>query len=394
MKILVVAPDVPFPANHGARSDMLSRLACFKELNFDVDLLICGSHQLDDDVQKELLKFVGRVDFFSRSAHLRYLLKFKPYQVESRIALAKFSSTTCYDLVFLESEAVGYVLESPGLLYKYSALRVHNDESRYFLALVKSVRNPILKLYYLLESFLYARYSERIKAIVNFELHISREEFEISNKRSAAKESREIMLLPSHIDSQSMVAPVEKGGKKALFVGNLFTPNNLNGLFWYLDNVHGILIDKVPNYRLVVAGNTRKNNIGDKISRYESVEFHDTPASLECLYDDSSVFVNPMLEGAGVKIRSLNAICQGLPLVSTPVGVEGIGLTNEVHFYEAATPEDFANSVIKCLGNSSQSKDMAVRAQKFISAEFDARKVILNVKSKIDGERVEGSKCC
>lgn len=47
---------------------------------------------------------------------------------------------------------------------------------------------------------------------------------------------------------------------------------------------------------------------------------------LEEVYNKATVFINPMFFGSGVKLKSINALVNGLLLVSTKVGTEGIGL--------------------------------------------------------------------
>ena len=57
------------------------------------------------------------------------------------------------------------------------------------------------------------------------------------------------------------------------------------------------------------------------------------------------ICVNPMHHGAGVKLKIINAIEFGLPVVSTSVGKEGTGLDNAVHLHVADTAEDFMKAI-------------------------------------------------
>jgi hypothetical protein len=66
------------------------------------------------------------------------------------------------------------------------------------------------------------------------------------------------------------------------------------------------------------------------------------PFNLEnVINSDSSVFINPIQRGAGVKIKSIDAIVNGLPLVTSSIGVEGLVITDNPPFLIANNAEDF-----------------------------------------------------
>ncbi len=377
-----MAPDFPFPPNHGGRADIWSRIKCLHAIGLNIDLVVTASPLQQVDYLDEVNRYVSRIHFFERKADLLYLLKFLPYQVASRDNLSLYESSVVYDLVWLESECVAGVLRSKQLRYRTLALRVHNDEVLYFKALAKSTSNLFVKLHYYAEAGLYFFFSRKIKAKVNFEMHISKDELRRSQSQAAL--DKKLIFLPSHFEIAGLKKPVLRTEPLALFIGNLFTSNNLAGLFWYLENVHPIVLLAVPSYRLIVAGNTKGSDVGCKIKHFEAVDFYDSPESLSELYDDCSVFVNPMLEGAGVKIKTLNAIAEGLPLVSTSIGVEGIGLVDQVHFSLADNHVGFARAVITLLESSGLSLRMANAAQDYLLSNYDAFSTLANLMDDIN----------
>ena len=170
-----------------------------------------------------------------------------------------------------------------------------------------------------------------------------------------------------------------------LFVGAMFMPNNLEAVEWYLNNVHSSIVEKYPNYVLTVAGNSGKYSeafFKDKFSSYSNVELLFDLDSLDEVYNKSSVFINPMQHGAGVKIKSIHSIMNGLPLVATKVGSEGIGLVDGKTFILGETASEFANGVIKLLEGNDLRKEIASKGQEFL-IENDASKIL-----KIELEKI------
>ncbi|WP_229792295.1 glycosyltransferase family 4 protein [Cognatilysobacter bugurensis] len=340
-------------------------------LGVSVDLLATVSADVHPSHLQLARAKLGRVRLVRRRASLFFWITGMPYQAASRSGLAKEYLADDYDLVILESEAVAPVLKGLSARDKV-ALRVHNNESAYFHALARSEKRFAKKAYYFLESLLFRHWSRRVKNRCDYVLHISHREF---SREGVGEPSSRVRFLPPHVDAAAMQAPRPKTRGSVLCVGNLFMPNNLQGLLWYLENVHELLRARVPFYKLVVAGNTRGAGAGF-LDRYQSVEFHDSPTCLASLYADASVFINPILEGAGVKMRSINAMQQGVPLVSTSVGVEGTGLAPGVHYLGGDTPEEFASAVERLLSEAGLQESIASEAQRYLAEVFDSRALL------------------
>ena len=60
---------------------------------------------------------------------------------------------------------------------------------------------------------------------------------------------------------------------------------------------------------------------------------------------EADVMVVPLLAGSGTRLKVLEAFAGGIPVVSTPKGVEGLAVDAGVHFAPAETPGEFAKAV-------------------------------------------------
>ena len=68
---------------------------------------------------------------------------------------------------------------------------------------------------------------------------------------------------------------------------------------------------------------------------------------LRSLYEAARVVVVPMRVGSGVKVKCLEAIQYGVPVVSTPVGAEGLSLRDPRAVVVAGDPVAFADAVLE-----------------------------------------------
>lgn len=76
------------------------------------------------------------------------------------------------------------------------------------------------------------------------------------------------------------------------------------------------------------------------------------------------VLVAPIRSGGGTRVKILEAMAAGVPVVSTPLGVEGLGLQDGEHFLLADRPAEFARQV------STLARDQAARSR-LVSASFE-----------------------
>ena len=191
-------------------------------------------------------------------------------------------------------------------------------------------------------------------------------------------------VLPAPLENYEWRNQLGKA-KRVLFLGNLFTPLNRDALRWYIENVHPRLTD-IPEYRFVVAGSTQGKStawLTQMASTFANIDLHCDISDPRSLYESSSVFVNPMLAGAGVKLKTINAIEAGLPVVTTPIGIEGTGLEDGLHVFVAADPSEFASKVRLLLERSDIGRSIASASWRFLSENYDHSAILAKLLSKL-----------
>lgn len=361
-KILWVTPDFPFPPNHGGRFDIHRRLLEASGQGFEIHLLSTVKARPSPADLEQAARFVSSVQVVDRSWRFADGFKLLPYQVIDRSSLSNIDLDPSYDLVILESEYVAPLLKNRSSRFGKVALRVHNNECVYYRGLARSVGLGFRKIYYLYEMLAFGRFSDRVKKQVDALWYISREEAVSDSARYPGA-----MHVPTPF---SPVRPAERrenddfSERRVLFIGSLFMVNNIEGLRWYLDQVHPGLLD-IEGYSLVVAGNCAgvSEEVLKALEATPRVQLYRSPRDLGDIYAASSVFINPMLNGAGVKLKTLNAVEYGLPVVSTTTGLEGLDLRDDLDVSRADDAEDFGGKVRRLLMNPGQAVAMAASAQ-------------------------------
>lgn len=165
----------------------------------------------------------------------------------------------------------------------------------------------------------------------------------------AGKTGRPVGVLPHIVATRRFVpAPEEPTAAKVLFVGNFLHRPNLHGLGWFLERVWPGVRAAVPEARLEAVG----PGLTEAWRRERERDGVIAPGRVENLverYQQAAVFVNPIRTGGGMRGKVLEAFACGRPVVSTPMGMEGIDAEPDRHHLEVDEPRAFANAVVRYL---------------------------------------------
>ena len=157
--------------------------------------------------------------------------------------------------------------------------------------------------------------------------------------------------------------PLKHNNQEILFCGSLDYYPNEEGLIWFYEHVFPLVKKAIPEVRLTLIGASAKNERNQKLWNDPSVNALGRVADLQPLYYRSGICIAPLLSGSGTRLKILEAMSFGNPIVSTSIGAEGLNLLDRKHFLLANEPFTFANSVIALL----QDKVL------FDKTRFDAR---------------------
>ena len=375
-RILIVANDFPYPPHHGAAVDIWGRIQSLKRLGFTLDLIATVKSRPSQGDIDAVKTMVSRLWIIDRDVRFSAALFLKPFQVRSRRVLKEVEVTDEYDAVLLESEHVGPILENSRLRAQARILRSQNDEARYFRELSKSSRSWKDRLFYKLEAIRFDKYSPALRAKCDLLWFISDWERTLHLQKKPGDISKAIFLPPD--PGTSKIGSYSASGKEVLFIGTLSVSLNVNALLWYLDHVHPRL-SRIEGYSFTIAGRTGGAPIPaltEVVERYPNISFCPDPQDLEVLYSRAAVFVNPVLNGAGLKVKTIHALQAGVAVVTTSIGMEGTGLINGKHLLVADSAEEFAGSVEKLLNDRSHASALVRSAQSFFAEKYNQERNI------------------
>ncbi|MDX9734053.1 MAG: glycosyltransferase [Thermoanaerobaculia bacterium] len=187
----------------------------------------------------------------------------------------------------------------------------------------------------------------------------------------AARTGRRVGILPHVVATRTFVpAAGEPTEPTVLFVGNFLHRPNLHGLTWFLESVWPGVRAAMPLARLEAVG----PGLTEAWRREHERDGVLAPGRVENLverYQQAAVFVNPIRTGGGMRGKVLEAFSCGRPVVSTPMGMEGIDAEPGRHHLEADEPRDFAGAVVRYLSDAGLRRAHGRAARELVDRLYD-----------------------
>jgi glycosyltransferase involved in cell wall biosynthesis len=150
------------------------------------------------------------------------------------------------------------------------------------------------------------------------------------------------------------------------YVASEYGPN-IDSINWYLRNVWPLLSGE--DWLLSIYG-----NIGPRLNTngLRNVHIRGFVPDLNAIYEEADLIINPILYGAGLKIKNVEAMANGLPLITTSHGAAGIGEGAGEAFLAADNPAEFAACIRHLSGDVSRRQEMGNKAFELAKARFSA----------------------
>ncbi|MBU6281532.1 glycosyltransferase [bacterium] len=155
-----------------------------------------------------------------------------------------------------------------------------------------------------------------------------------------------------------------------LFVGFFRHDPNVEAVEWFAREVLPRVRDAVPEAVFRVVGAYPPDGLRTLAATTPGFELTGRVPSTAPHYRRATVFVAPILQGSGTRLKILEAMASGSPVVSTTIGAEGLGAgPGEIRI--ADDPAAFAEAIVALLRDPAERDAIARRARAFVEERFD-----------------------
>jgi polysaccharide biosynthesis protein PslH len=170
-----------------------------------------------------------------------------------------------------------------------------------------------------------------------------------------------------------------------IFTGSLDWYPNVSGIRFFVREVWPRIKSRFPNARLKIAGKNPVQEIMQWPKTDSGISVVVNPEDVRPLIAQSAVYICPILEGGGTRLKILDAMAMGKPVLSTTLGCEGLRVTPGENILVADNPSDFAHAVIQLYENDQLRKAVGHAGLALAKREYDWSRI---------AQQLHRSYCC
>jgi glycosyltransferase involved in cell wall biosynthesis len=321
-------------------------------------------------------------------------------------------SRTPLPLLNYTTESMSRALEGVLAETDFNIVQVESIHLMGYLPIIRAARSQPLIIcdWHNIESELMSRYSEREgniirqwyarrtarlmrnfeqRALSDFDAHITVSERDAERLRSLNSKAR-IFVIENGVDAahysddqlehahatwRNQQAPSNSPIRnRIVFVGSMDYHANIDGAVSFSREVWPRLRERNPDLNFTIVGRDPAPEVRE-LASIPGIEVTGTVDDVRPYYREAMAAVVPLQVGGGSRLKILEALAAGVPVVSTTLGAEGLEVTHDKNILIADTTEKMIEAIIKLIEKPAQRNQLPEAGRSLISNRYDWAKI-------------------
>jgi len=377
MTLLFVSFVMPYPANRGDKRRILSILQSLSAKH-SVTLLCFHEHAPSDSAMEALRHYCDEVTVIPltkqrmRWNQLTALVGGQPLRVSAcrsatmAVAVAQAMASRSFDVLFAcDVRMAPYVVP---LRHDAKVLDFIDAYSIYYERAAQNESNWLKRLILQSERRRMRRYERQLTDRFTASMVCSHLDQKVLCADSVTPT---VHMVPNTIDVDSYAATAEVEPNSIAFVGYMGHKANIDAAVRFRTQVFPRILEQMPGARFYIVGDGAGEVIARLAQGTDRVVVTGRVEALPAFLAACQVFVCPLDTGAGTRIKLLEAMAIGIPIVTTSLGCEGMDVTHGEHVLIANQDATFAQAVVTLLQDAALRMKLVTSAQTFVRKHHD-----------------------
>ncbi|RLC91060.1 MAG: glycosyl transferase family 1 [Chloroflexi bacterium] len=191
----------------------------------------------------------------------------------------------------------------------------------------------------------------------------------------------DVTVVPNGIDTHVYQPLIPNPKSQTLvFTGTMDFRPNVDAVLWFARQVLPLVRAEVGEARLVVVGQRPHPRL-DELRAAPAITLTGWVEDTRPYIAEAAVYVAPLRMGGGTRLKLLEAMAMGRPVVATRLGAEGFPVTHGREMLLADTPFDFAAEVVGLLRAPEQGAELGRAGRAFVEERYDWRVIVPKVEA-------------
>lgn len=393
MRILIVSPYIPWPLYGGASVRTFNIIKELSQKGHKI-VLVAGAQKGLDMSDNPIGQLCENVFLYElpKQGRLLSLLR-SVFSVQPYPAL-QFKNKQFYKIIYglLEKERFDLVwinflfmadfllktatLNVPAVLDQFEADELvwkrYIEKGDFFKKLFSYVNLKKIQ-------FLQKRVLKHISAI----LCVSKEEAEFMELRVPL--NTKVWVAPNGVDAEFFKQDLsyEKTAPIILMAGSMCIIRNIDAAVWFAKNIFPKIKKDIPNAEFFIVGYEPDKKVL-ALKSIPGVTVTGTVEDIRPYYRKAKAYVAPFRFGEGTRLKILEAMAAGLPIISTEGGCQGIEAVDNKHVLIANNEDNFSSKVIEVLGNFKLAQKISEGGRNLVEQKYNWNAIVSAIEQKIN----------
>jgi glycosyltransferase involved in cell wall biosynthesis len=250
-------------------------------------------------------------------------------------------------------------------------LSSHNIEAMPWQRLYEHEKNPVKRAFFYLEWRKMLRFEKEVSGEFD---HIGAVSADDRDKFKNLYGCESVTLIPNGVDvSYYNFTPPDLTRKSLVFSASFDAFVNQDAVVYFMESIFPKILEKDSGIRVIFLGKDPPSSFRKYAS--ERVTLTGTVGDVRPYLLRSSVCVVPIRVAGGSRIKILEAMAAGLPVLSTPEGAEGLEVVAGEHILIARNEDEFARCVIQLLNDRSLAQSLTTKARRLVEERYDWERI-------------------
>ena len=209
-----------------------------------------------------------------------------------------------------------------------------------------------------------------VKWLRRFSVCVTVSEDDAEKVQSLAPKT-DVYVVPNGVDIQHFTMnESERDSNTLLFFGTLNYGPNLDGLLWFCDEIWPRIQLTNPHIKLDIVGLNPTPEV-ISLEKLKGVHVTGFVPDIRTKLWSATIGVVPLRIGGGTRLKILESLATGCPVISTTIGAEGLSLVDGEHLLIRDTHDQFAQGVADLLDSVSLRKRLSKAGRLVVEQKYD-----------------------
>jgi glycosyltransferase involved in cell wall biosynthesis len=177
-------------------------------------------------------------------------------------------------------------------------------------------------------------------------------------------------VVPNGVDVRYFEPAPRQPGQRVVFAGRLDQYSNRDGLVHFMREAWPRLRATHPDARIDIIGSNPPESLAEIAGRDDHVRVHGFVPDVRPYFRDATAAICPIRDGGGTRIKVFDALAQGVPLVASTIGAEGIDVVDGRDLLIADTPEAFAGALGRIFDDPALAQRLAANGRALVEERY------------------------